>query len=66
MQEPRQSKGQVDRNTPRSATAYRATKRIPTGAIPFFLTYGTEAIIPVDVYMPIPRTKEVGRDQNVV
>ena len=29
--------------------AYRTTARTPTGEIPFNLTYGTEAVIPVEV-----------------
>ena len=29
--------------------AYRTTARTPTGETPFRLTYGTEAVIPVEV-----------------
>ena len=31
--------------------AYRTTVRTPTGETPFKLAYGSEAIIPVEVYM---------------
>jgi len=32
--------------------SYRTTRRTPTGKMPFSLTYGTEAVIPVDVGSP--------------
>jgi len=38
--------------------AYRTTKRVPTGEIPFSLVYGTEAIILVDISMPTLRVEE--------
>ena len=44
--------------------AYRITKRVLIGEIPFFLAYGTEAIIPVDICMPTLRTEEIEEDQN--
>jgi len=31
----------------------------PDGEIPFSLAYGMEAIIPIDMYMPTLRTKEI-------
>ncbi|KAK8913989.1 hypothetical protein KSP39_PZI024103 [Platanthera zijinensis] len=36
--------------------AYRTTERTPTGETPYNLCYGTEAIIPVDIGVPSPRT----------
>jgi len=44
--------------------AYKTTKRVPTGEIPFSLAYGTEAIIPVNVSMPTLHVEGVDRDQN--
>jgi len=38
--------------------AYRTNKHIPTGETPFSLAYGTEAIIPLDIYMPTLWTEE--------
>ncbi|XP_077248123.1 uncharacterized protein LOC143887814 [Tasmannia lanceolata] len=35
--------------------AYRTTPRTPTGESPFNLSFGTEAVIPVDVGAPSPR-----------
>jgi hypothetical protein len=32
--------------------SYRTTRRTPTGETPFSLTYGTEAVIPVEVGSP--------------
>jgi len=44
--------------------AYRTTKHILAGETPFSLTYGTKAIIPVDICMPTFHTEEIDRDQN--
>jgi len=35
----------------------RLTKRIPTSKTPFSLAYGTEVIIPIDICMPMLRTR---------
>ena len=38
---------------------YRTTKHIPKGETPFSLAHGMEAIIPINISMPKPRTEEV-------
>ena len=40
--------------------AYRTTSRKPTGVSPFTLTYGMEAIIPIEIGMSMLRTKVPG------
>lgn len=37
---------------PKVLWSYRTTRRTPTGETPFSLTYGTEAVIPVEVGSP--------------
>ena len=37
--------------------AYRTTTRVPTGETPFRLTFGTEAVIPVEVGLMSYRLK---------
>jgi hypothetical protein len=36
--------------------AYRTTERIPTGEMPFWMTFGTEAVVPVEIGMTTFRT----------
>ena len=43
------SKGAWPKELPNVLWAYRTTARTPTGETPFRLTYGTEAVIPVEV-----------------
>ena len=43
--------------------AYRTTTRIPTGETPFRLTYGTKAVIPVEVEVASIR-REVLREED--
>ena len=43
--------------------AYRTTSRKPTGESPFALTYGMEAVIPMEIRMPTIRT-EVPEEAN--
>ena len=43
------SKGAWPEELPNFLWAYRTTARTPTGETPFRLTYGTEAVIPVEV-----------------
>jgi len=45
-------KGKWVKKLPGVLWAYRTTKRILIGEIPFLLAYGTEAIIPADISMP--------------
>ena len=44
--------------------AYRTTPRKSTGETPFSLTYGTEAIIPLEVRLPSLRTALVDSRGN--
>ena len=43
------AKGTWPEELPNVLWAYRTTTRTPTGEIPFRLTYGTEAVIPVEI-----------------
>ena len=43
------AKGASPEELPNVLWAYRTTARTPTGKAPFRLTYGTEAVIPVEV-----------------
>ena len=43
------TKGAWPEELPHVLWAYRTTARTPTGETPFNLTYGTEAVIPVEV-----------------
>ena len=43
------AKGAWPEELPNVLWAYRMTTRTPTGETPFNLTYGTEAVIPVEV-----------------
>ena len=40
--------------------AYRTTSQRLTGVSPFALTYGMEAIIPIEIGMPMLRTEVLG------
>uniref|UniRef100_A0A2N9HA60 RNA-directed DNA polymerase n=1 Tax=Fagus sylvatica TaxID=28930 RepID=A0A2N9HA60_FAGSY len=44
--------------------AYRTTARTPTGETPFRLTYGTEAVIPVEVGLTTWRTNNYDEESN--
>ncbi|XP_077247223.1 uncharacterized protein LOC143886939 [Tasmannia lanceolata] len=44
--------------------AYRTTPRTPTGESPFNLSFGTEAVIPVDVGTPSPRVTNFSEQLN--
>ncbi|XP_077228332.1 uncharacterized protein LOC143861275 [Tasmannia lanceolata] len=44
--------------------AYRTTPRAPTGESPFNLSFGTEAVIPVDVGTPFPRVTNFNEQLN--
>jgi len=43
------AKGAWPKELPNVLRAYKTTARTPTGETPFRLTYGTEAVIPVEV-----------------
>jgi hypothetical protein len=49
---PGRKKGAWAEYVPEALWAYRTTTRTPTGATPFSLTYGTEAVIPAEVGSP--------------
>ena len=44
--------------------AYRTTAKIYTGETPFSLTYGTEAVIPVECGIPSARYMWLDEDSN--
>ena len=44
--------------------AYRTTTRVPTGETPFRLTFGTKAIIPVEVSLTSYRVKTYKDQKN--
>ncbi|XP_077231532.1 uncharacterized protein LOC143864659 [Tasmannia lanceolata] len=44
--------------------AYRTTPRTATGESPFNLSFGTEAVIPVDIGVPSPRTVDFNEQLN--
>ncbi|XP_075635275.1 uncharacterized protein LOC142607611 [Castanea sativa] len=57
------AKGAWPEELPNVLWAYRTTARTPTGETPFRLTYGTEAIIPVEVGVTSIR-REAFHDEN--
>ena len=44
--------------------AYRTTARTPTGETPFWLTYGTETVIPAEVGLTSYRVENHNEDKN--
>ena len=44
--------------------AYRTTVRIPTGETPFRMTYGSEAVVPVEIGLTTFRTSTYDDHQN--
>ena len=57
-------KGACPEELPNVLWAYRTTARTPTGEIPFRLTYGTEAVIPVEVGVTSIRRKAFSEEGN--
>ena len=57
------AKGAWPEELPSVLWAYRTTARIPTGETPFRLTYGTEAIISVEVGVASIR-REMFQEEN--
>ncbi|XP_038986795.1 uncharacterized protein LOC120112114 [Phoenix dactylifera] len=51
------SKGQWVEDLYNVLWAYRTTFRVPTGETPFNLTYGTEAVIPLEIGLPSSRVE---------
>ena len=44
--------------------AYRTTTRTPTGETPFNLTYSTEAVIPVEIWLISPKIEFFNEHSN--
>ena len=62
------AKGAWPEELPHVLWAYRTTARTPTGETPFRLTYGTEAVIPVEVGVTSTRQTlfcEEGNDEKL-
>ena len=58
------AKGAWPEELPSVLWAYRTTARTPTGEIPFRLTYGTEAVIPVEVGITSIRRETFHEESN--
>ncbi len=59
-----QAKGKWAEELPAVLWAYRTTPRRSTGESPFTLTYGSEAIIPLEVGLPTIRTQAFEQEDN--
>ena len=44
--------------------AYRTTCRVTTGATPFMLAYGAEAVVPVEISHSSPRIQAFNAEEN--
>ena len=58
------AKGVWPEELPNVLWAYRTTTRTPTGETPFRLTYGTEAVIPVEVRVTSTRRAAFSEEGN--
>jgi ribonuclease HI len=58
------AKGLWPEELPNILWAYRTTARTPTGETPFRLTYGTEAVIPVEIGLTTWRTNNYDEESN--
>ena len=58
------AKGASPEELPNVLWAYRTTARTPTGETPFRLTYGTEAVIPVEVGVTNTRQAAFSEEEN--
>ena len=58
------AKGTKPEELPNVLWAYRTTARTPTGETPFKLTYGTEAVIPVEVGVTGTRWAAFNEEEN--
>ena len=61
---PDEAKGAWPNEFPNVLWAYRTTARTPTGETPFRLTYGTEAVIPVEVGVASTRRTTFSKEEN--
>ena len=59
-----EAKGAWPEELPNVLWAYRTTARAPTGETPFRLTYGTEAVIPVEVGVASTRRTTFNEVEN--
>uniref|UniRef100_A0A2N9GFI7 Uncharacterized protein n=1 Tax=Fagus sylvatica TaxID=28930 RepID=A0A2N9GFI7_FAGSY len=62
--EPQGAKGLWPEELPSILWAYRTTVRIPTGETPFRMTYGSEAVVPVEIGLTTLRTSTYDDQQN--
>ena len=58
------AKGAWAEELPNVLWAYRTTTRTPTGETPFRLTYGIEAVIPVEVGVTSTRRAAFSEEEN--
>uniref|UniRef100_A0A2N9GJ69 Uncharacterized protein n=1 Tax=Fagus sylvatica TaxID=28930 RepID=A0A2N9GJ69_FAGSY len=58
------AKGLWPEELPSILWAYRTTVRIPTGETPFRMTFGSEAVVPVEIGMTTLRTSAYDDQQN--
>ena len=58
------AKGTWPEEMPNVLQAYRTTTRTPTGETPFRLTYGIEAVIPVEVGVTSTRRAAFSKEGN--
>ena len=58
------AKGAWPKEFPNVLWAYRTTARTSTGETPFRLTYGTEAVIPVEVRITNIRRETFHKESN--
>jgi hypothetical protein len=58
------AKGMWVEELPSILWAYRTTVRVPTGETPFKLTFGTEAVIPVEIGLTTLRTTFHKEEEN--
>ena len=58
------AKGRWVEELPTILWTFRTTPRSSTGETPFSLTYGVEAVIPLEVGLPTVRSEEYDQDNN--
>ena len=58
------AKGLWPEELPSILWAYRTTVRIPTGETPFRMTFGSEAVVPVEIGLTTLRTSTYNEQQN--
>ena len=58
------AKGRSVEELPHVLWAYRTTPRRSTGEIPFSMSYGAEAVIPIETAFPTLRTQSINSSNN--